>query len=111
MPYLWRASTTYSLNGFESGRCSLSCELAPGVDATAIVGVLPDLPRQLASRFVGQDLLLLDRDTRMILDVLRDVLPSRGEASATLKDAHHDRPCEPPARRIECRPNDLLTGG
>jgi hypothetical protein len=37
--------------------------------------VLPRLPTELSFRFVGRDLVLLDRHTGLILDVLRDALP------------------------------------
>jgi hypothetical protein len=42
-----------------------------------LLAVLPGLPDVLAYRFVGQNLLLLDRNTRLIVDVLRDALPPR----------------------------------
>ena len=42
-----------------------------------LLAVLPALPDVLAYRFVGQNLLLLDRNTRLIIDVLRDALPPR----------------------------------
>jgi hypothetical protein len=41
-----------------------------------ILRVLPRLPKELSYRFVGRDLVLLDRNTGLILDVLRDAFPS-----------------------------------
>lgn len=43
---------------------------------TAVLRVLPRLPSELSYRFVRRDLLLLDRRTRVIVDILRDALPA-----------------------------------
>jgi len=40
-----------------------------------LLEVLPPLPAELAYRFVGRDLLLLDRNTSLILDILPEALP------------------------------------
>jgi hypothetical protein len=42
---------------------------------TAILQVLPRAPAELSYRFVGRDLLLLDRNTGLVVDVLDDALP------------------------------------
>jgi len=44
----------------------------------SILAVLPSLPRELEYRFVGRDLLILDRNTAVVLDVMRDALPPAG---------------------------------
>lgn len=41
----------------------------------ALLGVLPRLPSVLSYRFVGRDLLLLDRTTGLIIDFVDDALP------------------------------------
>lgn len=41
----------------------------------SLLAVLPPLPATLEYRFVGRDLLLLDRNTSVILDVVSDALP------------------------------------
>jgi hypothetical protein len=46
----------------------------------ALLQVLPPLPVVLSYRFVGRDLLLLDRNTDVILDVIDDALPPPQDA-------------------------------
>jgi hypothetical protein len=46
-----------------------------------ILRVLPRLPEELSYRFVGRDLLLLDKPTGLVLDVLRGALPSSAHVS------------------------------
>ena len=41
-----------------------------------VLDALPRLPGQLSFRFVGHDLVLLDRSVGLILDFIRDALPS-----------------------------------
>ena len=41
----------------------------------SLLNALPALPETLAYRFVGRDLLLLDRNARLIVDVARQALP------------------------------------
>lgn len=43
-----------------------------------VLAVLPRLPDQLSFRFVGRDLLLIDRNTALIVDILRNALPPPG---------------------------------
>jgi hypothetical protein len=43
-----------------------------------LLDVLPPLPNTLAFRFVQRDLVLRDRNTRVIVDVLRVASPDRG---------------------------------
>ena len=43
-----------------------------------VLDALPKLPGELSFRFVGRDLVLLDRSAGLILDVLPDALPSVG---------------------------------
>lgn len=42
-----------------------------------LIDALPPLPSALAYRFVRHDLVLLDRNTRLIVDVLRHALPDQ----------------------------------
>ena len=42
--------------------------------------VLPTLPAELSYRFVNRDLLLLDRNTALVLDILPDALPGARSA-------------------------------
>jgi hypothetical protein len=42
-----------------------------------LITALPHLPPELAYRFVGRELLLLDRDTGLILDLMPEALPGR----------------------------------
>jgi hypothetical protein len=42
---------------------------------SGLLSRLPPLPEALRYRFLGNDLILLDEDARVIVDVLRDVLP------------------------------------
>ena len=43
----------------------------------SVLRALPKVPDELSYRFVGRDLVLLDRRTGLVLDVLRDVLPAK----------------------------------
>lgn len=45
------------------------------VTPPSLLMVLPPLPPVLAYRFVGRDLAVIDRDTRLIVDVLPEALP------------------------------------
>ena len=40
-----------------------------------LLNALPRLPGKIEYRFLGADLILLDRDARLVVDVLPDVLP------------------------------------
>ena len=42
----------------------------------SLLEILPRLPPEMAYRFVGRNLLLLDRNTSLILDILPDAIPS-----------------------------------
>jgi hypothetical protein len=44
---------------------------------TTLTWELPPLPEELAYRFVGRDLVLLDLEAEMVVDVLEDALPPR----------------------------------
>jgi hypothetical protein len=41
----------------------------------SLLAVLPPLPPELSYRFVGRDLVLLDRNTSLIIDIVADALP------------------------------------
>jgi hypothetical protein len=41
----------------------------------SLLAVLPPLPSELSYRFVGRDLVLLDRNTSLIVDIVTDALP------------------------------------
>jgi len=50
--------------------------------------VLPTLPAELSYRFVNRDLLLLDRNTALVLDILPDALPGTRSAGTGTGKGH-----------------------
>jgi hypothetical protein len=64
--------------------------------APRLVGLLPPLPDELEYRFVGRHLVLLDVDTNLVVDLLRDALPAVNEFPAVTSpgscDVHPELP-------------------
>ncbi len=75
---VWQALETVSPPGYHPQVNAVYPETAP-VEAMppSLLKALPPLPETLAYRFVGGDLLLIDRDTRVVIDVLPEALPER----------------------------------
>ena len=52
----------------------------PSTLPAALLVALPAVPPELEYRFVGRDLILLDRQTSVVIDVVRDALPLSGSS-------------------------------
>ena len=75
-PQLWRALEEVRPASF----VAVVNERYPEAEARgsmppSVLDVLPPLPPELSYRFVGRDLLLMDRNTSVILDIVTDALP------------------------------------